>query len=167
MNKDVEKAFNEQINKELFSAYLYKAMSNYFQNCGLPGFANWMDVQVQEETFHANKMIKYVQDRRGCVELEAIAKPESSWSSIIQIFEQTLAHEEFVSKSIHELIDVAEKNSDKSSVTFLQWFVNEQIEEEATADSILSMLKIIGKDGSAIYHLDKEFAARTFTAPAE
>ncbi len=165
LSEAVAAAFNEQINKEFYSAYLYLSMANYFSNCGLDGMSNWMKMQYKEETFHAMKMIKYVYDRRSCVTLQAIAKPETIWSSALDVFESTLEHEEAVTASINNLIKICRENNDINSESFLMWFVNEQIEEEATADEICNKLKIIS-DGSSLYAIDRELAQRTYTEPA-
>ena len=162
----LEKAFNEQINKEFYSAYLYLAMSNYFADCGLDGMSHWMKIQYQEETDHAMKMIDYVYDRRGCVKLESIQAPVDTWNSALDVFEATLAHEELVTASINNLVKLCREENDVNSESFLMWFVNEQIEEEATADEICSKLKIIS-DGSSLYALDRELATRVYTAPAD
>ncbi len=167
MNKNVEAAFNAQINKEFYSAYLYLSMSTYFQDLGLAGFANWMKVQFEEETFHAMKMIAYVQNRRGKVTLEAIEKPDCCWNSPLEVFEKTLEHEEYVTSRIYDLMDVAKANNDKSTESFLSWFIDEQVEEESAASEIIDKLKLVGKDGNAIYMMNDEFATRVFTPPVQ
>lgn len=167
MNKNVEAAFNAQINKEFYSDYLYLSMSTYFQDLGLAGFANWMKVQFEEETFHAMKMIAYVQNRRGKVTLEAIEKPDCCWNSPLEVFEKTLEHEEYVTSRIYDLMDVAKANNDKSTESFLSWFIDEQVEEESAASEIIDKLKLVGKDGNAIYMMNDEFATRVFTPPVQ
>lgn len=166
LNEAVLKAFNEQINKEFYSAYLYLAMSNYFADCGLDGMAHWMKMQYKEETFHAMKLIDYVYTRRACVTLDNIAKPQGSWKSALEVFEAALAHEEYVTQSINNLIKVCRENGDVTSETFLFWFVNEQIEEEANTDEICNKLKIL-REGSSLYALDRELAQRVFTEPSD
>ena len=160
----IQNAFNEQINKEFYSAYLYLAMSNYFSDCGLNGMAHWMRIQYQEETAHAMKMVDYVYDRRGCVKLSSIQAPETNWTSALNVFEETLKHEEFVTENINKLVKLCREENDINSESFLMWFVNEQIEEEATADEICSKLKIIS-DGSSLYTLDIELGQRVYTDP--
>ncbi len=167
IHEKMEKAFNEQINKELYSSYLYLSMAGYFQNLGLSGFANWMRVQVQEENFHAMKMFDYVINRGGKVILEAIAKPQYEWKSALEVFEETLKHEEYVTSLIYKLSDVADEVKDRASISFLQWFIDEQVEEEATASDIIAKLKLISDNGDALYAMDKEFTTRVFTPPAD
>lgn len=165
INEKMEKAFNEQINKELFSSYLYLSMAAYFQNIGLSGFANWMRVQVQEENFHAMRMFDYVINRGGKVILEAIDKPDYEWKNPLHVYAETLKHEEYVTSLIYKLSDIADEVKDRSSISFLQWFIDEQVEEEATAGDIVSKLKLISENGDALYAMDKEFAARVYTPP--
>lgn len=165
INEKMEKAFNDQINKELYSSYLYLSMSAYFQNLGLSGFANWMKVQVQEENFHAMRMFDYVISRGGRVILEAIDKPGYQWKSVLDVYEETLAHEEYVTSLIYKLSDVADEVKDRATISFLQWFIDEQVEEEATASDIIAKLKLISENGDALYAMDKEFATRVYTPP--
>lgn len=167
IHEKMEKAFNEQINKELYSSYLYLSMAGYFQNLGLSGFANWMRVQVQEENFHAMKMFDYVISRGGKVILESIAKPQYEWKSALEVFEETLKHEEYVTSLIYKLSDVADEVKDRASISFLQWFIDEQVEEEATASDIIAKLKLISDNGDALYAMDKEFTTRVFTPPVD
>lgn len=167
IHEKMEKAFNEQINKELYSSYLYLSMAAYFQNLGLSGFANWMRVQVQEENFHAMKMFDYVINRGGKVILETIDKPEYVWKSVLEVYEETLKHEEYVTSLIYKLSDVADEVKDRASISFLQWFIDEQVEEEATASDVIAKLKLISDNGDALYAMDKEFAARVFTPPVD
>lgn len=165
INEKMEKAFNEQINKELYSSYLYLSMAAYFQNIGLNGFANWMRVQVQEENFHAMRMFDYVINRGGKVILEAIDKPDYQWKNPLEVYEETLKHEEYVTSLIYKLSDVADEVKDRATISFLQWFIDEQVEEEATAGDIISKLKLISENGDALYAMDKEFATRVYTPP--
>lgn len=158
-------AFNYQINRELYSAYLYLSMSAYCSDLGLSGFANWFSVQVQEESFHARRMFDYLLERGGKIELEAIEKPDYKWNNLTEVYEQTLSHEEYVTSLINKLADVAEEEKDRAAMSFLQWFIDEQVEEENNARDIISKLKLIGESGNALYALDKEFAARVFVQP--
>ena len=158
-------AFNYQINRELYSAYLYLSMSAYCSEIGLSGFANWFSVQVQEESFHARRMYDYLLERGGKVELGAIEKPEGEWKNLTEVYEQTLSHEEYVTSLINKLADVAEEEKDRAAMSFLQWFIDEQVEEENNARDIIAKLKLIGESGNALYALDKEFAARVFVQP--
>ena len=165
INEKMEKAFNEQINKELYSEYLYLAMQAYFERLNLKGFVNWFTVQVQEEHAHAMGMYNYVHERGGRVELEAIDKPRTDWSSPLECFEHVLEHEEFVTSRINALMDVAEEVKDRAALSFLDWYLKEQVEEESNVGGVLATLKLIGEDKKALLMLDKELATRTFTAP--
>ncbi len=166
IKKTVEKAFNEQINAETYSAYLYWSMAAWCDRNNLPGFANWMRVQVQEEMSHAVKFYTYLIDRGGAVKLAAIAGPETEWKDIEAIFAATLKHENYITDLINGLVDLTTKEKDHAGTQFLQWFVNEQVEEEKNADQILGQLKVMGKQpGAALYMLDKEMAARVFVPP--
>lgn len=165
INEKMQKAFNDQINKELYSEYLYLAMKSRFVEMNLQGFVNWFEVQVQEEHAHAMGMYDYLQERGGNVELEAIDKPEIKGSTPLEIFEQVLEHEEFVTSRINALMDVAEEVKDRAALSFLDWYLKEQVEEESSVGGVLSTLKLIGEDKKALLMLDKDLAARTFVAP--
>ena len=165
LNEKMEKEFNEQINKELFSAYLYLDMKSRFSEMNLQGFVNWMDVQVQEEKAHAMGMYDYVLERGGRVELLAIDKPEVEGKTPLEIFEQVLKHEEFVTSRINHLMDVADEVRDRAALSFLDWYLKEQVEEESTVGGVLATLRLIGEDKKALLMLDKDLAARTFVAP--
>ncbi|PWL77320.1 ferritin [Candidatus Gastranaerophilales bacterium] len=165
ISEKLEKAFNEQINKELYSEYLYLSMQAYFERLNLKGFVNWMSVQVQEEHAHAMGMFNYVHERGGKVELEAIDKPQVEWNSPLHVFEEVLKHEEFVTSKINALMDVAEEVKDRAALSFLDWYLKEQVEEESNVGGVLATLKLIKDDAKALLMLDKELAARTFVAP--
>lgn len=165
LNEKMEKEFNEQINKELFSAYLYLDMKSRFSEMNLQGFVNWMDVQVQEEKAHAMGMYDYVLERGGRVELLAIDKPEIEGKTPLEIFEQVLKHEEFVTSRINHLMDVADEVRDRAALSFLDWYLKEQVEEESNVGGVLATLRLIGEDKKALLMLDKDLAARTFVAP--
>lgn len=165
LNEKMEKEFNEQINKELFSAYLYLDMKSRFAEMNLQGFVNWMDVQVQEEKAHAMGMYDYVLERGGKVELLAIDKPEVEGKTPLEIFEQVLKHEEFVTSRINHLMDVADEVRDRAALSFLDWYLKEQVEEESNVGGVLATLRLIGEDKKALLMLDKDLAARTFVAP--
>ena len=165
LDKKLEAAFNDQINKELYSEYLYLGMKAIFADMNLPGFVNWFDVQVQEERAHAMGMMDYVHERNAQVTLEAIDKPEIKGSTPLEIFEQVLEHEEYVTSRINALMDVAEEVRDRAALSFLDWYVKEQVEEEANVGGVLATLKLIGEDKKALLLLDKDLATRTFVAP--
>ena len=164
--KNMEAALNEQLNKEMYSAYLYMSMSAYSTHIGLKGFANWFMVQYQEEMLHAMKLYDYINDQGGQVMLMAIDAPPTAFESPLDMFEKTLKHEQFVTKRINDLVDLAIKEKDHATNIFLQWFITEQIEEEANDNDVIAKLKLVGKKGDALLMLDKELAARVFTPPA-
>ncbi|MCF7740444.1 MAG: ferritin [Candidatus Marinimicrobia bacterium] len=163
LKKKIEKALNEQVNKELFSAYLYQSMAAQAEHDGLEGVANWMDVQAEEEMFHARKIYDYINEQGGRVVLEAIEKPEAEYESIKAMFEASLEHEQFITKSINDLVDLAKEENDHATEIFLQWYVTEQVEEEDNVGSILDKFELIGDAGNGIFMIDKELATRTFT----
>lgn len=162
ISKKVEEILNKQINAEFWSAYFYLSMSNYCNANGMPGFANWMKVQFQEETSHAMKMLDYINERGGRVILEPIAEVPAEWSGVLEIFEETLKHEQLVTNLINACVNIAIEEKDHASVNFLQWFVDEQVEEEATVGEIIDQLKMFEGKGHGLYMMDKEFKARTF-----
>lgn len=165
MNEKMVKAFNEQINKEFYSEFLYLAMKGYFAELNLQGFVNWFDVQVQEERAHAYGMFDYVIERGASIELLAIDKPEVKGKTPLEIFEQVLEHEKFVTSRINYLMDVAEEVKDRAALSFLDWYLKEQVEEEASVGGVLATLKLIGDDKNALLLLDKDLATRTFVQP--
>ncbi len=162
IDKDIEKAINKQINEEMYSAYLYLAMSAYFQDISLPGFANWMYVQYQEEVTHAMKFYRYLVERGGRVELHAIAEPPKEWKSPLHAMEETLNHERHITQLINELADLAEKKKDRATLNLLQWFIDEQVEEEANDEEIIAKLKMVGDSPSGLLMLDSQLGQRTF-----
>ena len=166
LSQKLQDAFNSQINKELYSEYLYLSMAAYCFSQDLDGFANYFMVQTQEEHFHAMKMFNFVNERGGRVILKPIDGPETEFKSVVEVYEKTYEHEQFVTKSINELMDVAIKESDHAAASFLKWFIDEQVEEEATVSKILAKLKLIGGEGHGMLMLDAELAARVFTPPA-
>lgn len=155
-------ALNEQINAEQYSSLLYLSMSAYFSNMGLPGFANWMYIQFQEEMTHANKFFKYVIERGGKVQLKSIAQMPVDFNGVIDVFEKTQAHEQHVTALINNLVDVAIEERDHACQSFLKWFVDEQVEEEANVQEILDTLKLINGEGNGIFMLDRELRQRVF-----
>ncbi len=155
-------ALNEQINAEQYSSLLYLSMSAYFSNMGLPGFANWMYIQFQEEMTHANKFFKYVIERGGKVELKSIAQMPVDFNGVIDVFEKTQAHEQHVTALINNLVDIAIEERDHACQSFLKWFVDEQVEEEANVQEILDTLKLINGQGNGIFMLDREMRQRVF-----
>ncbi|MDW7731995.1 MAG: ferritin [Methanolobus sp.] len=163
LSKKMTKALNEQINKEMYSAYLYMSMSAHCSNIGLDGFANWFMVQYHEEMAHAMKIYDYLNGQGEKVILEAIEKPPSGFGTMLEMFEATLEHEQFITGSIHGLVDLANEEKDYATQIFLQWFVTEQIEEEGNDNEIIAKLKMVGDEGNGLFMLDRDMAARTFT----
>lgn len=166
LGKKMEQALNSQINAELYSSYLYLSMKAYFESINLPGFANWMKVQVQEELMHAMKFFDFVNECRGRVTLKAIEQPPAEWKSPLNVFEETLKHEQKVTGLINNIMNIAIEEKNHATSNFLQWFVNEQVEEEASADKILQELKLLGSKSAGLFMMDKELGARVFTPPA-
>jgi ferritin len=166
LSAKMSEALNGQLNKEMYSAYLYLSMSAHSTYIGLKGFANWFMVQYQEEMMHAMKFYDYINSQGGQVKLLAIAQPPTEFESPLDMFEKTLQHEKFVTKSINDLVDLAIKGKDHATNIFLQWFVTEQVEEEANDNEIISKLKLVGEKGEALLMIDRELAARVFTPPA-
>ncbi len=161
----MEAAFNKQLNAEYYSSYMYLSMAAYFDSLDLPGFSNWMRVQVDEERFHAMKFFDFISNRGGRVKLTEIAGPPVDWKSALDVFEATLAHEQKVTGLINDLVYLARDERDNASEVFLGWFVTEQVEEEDNVRKILGQLKLISDSPQALYMLDKELAARTFSPP--
>ncbi len=165
--KKVEKALNDQINAEFFSAYLYLSMSAYLNDISLVGFANWTRAQYEEEMFHAMKMYDFVLERGGKIKLKAIEAPKHKWKDIIDVFEEILEHEQKITGLINDLVTLSIDERDHATVNFLQWFVDEQVEEESSVSDILAQLKLVGGNGSGLFMLDREAAQRKFIKPAE
>ena len=165
LSKSMEKALNEQVNAEFYSSYMYLSMSTYFDSVGLPGAAQWMQAQAQEEWFHGTKFYRYISERGGRVTLRAIAQPPTTWKSSITVFEDVLTHEQKVTGLINNLVNLALDERDHATNIFLQWFVSEQVEEEASVNAVLGKLKLIGKDTTALFTLDSELGQRVFTPP--
>lgn len=167
LNTKIQNAINSQINAEIYSSYLYLAMSAYCAENGLSGFANWMKIQAQEELSHAQFFFDYVLEHGAHIELDAIEKPEVSWNSILEVFEKTLEHEKYVTSRINDLMTLSIEEKDHATASFLKWFIDEQVEEEATADDILSKLKLAKGEGSVVFFMDQEAAKRTFVMPVK
>ncbi len=165
LKKPIEIAINKQINAEFHSAYLYLSMSSYFQSIGMAGCANWMKVQYQEELAHATHFFDYVLERGGRVELAPIGEVEVDFDNVLQVFQKTLAHEITVTGLINNLMDVAIHESDHATKSFLQWFIDEQVEEEANVEQILNNLKLINGEGQGLLMMDREMQARVFVNP--
>jgi len=166
ISKKMEKALNEQVNAELFSAYLYLSMEAYFKSLNLNGIATWMRVQTQEEMMHAMKIYEFINERGGRITLKAIEGPETKWDSPLAVFKAVYEHEQKVTGMINNLVDLAIEEKDHATNTFLQWFVNEQVEEEASADQVIQQLKMMENAPGGMFMLDRELGLRVFTPPA-
>ena len=166
INPIVEKALNDQINAELYSAYLYLSMAAALEDLGLPGFAKWTRVQNEEETFHAMKIYDFIIERGGRVILTSIDTPPSEWKDVVTVFKEILKHEQHVTALINGLMDTAIEQKDHATNMFLQWFVTEQVEEEANVDEVLQQLDLAQESKGALFMLDKDMAARVFTPPS-
>ena len=165
LSETLAKTLNEQVNEEMYSAYLYLSMSAYAEKAGLKGIANWLYVQTQEEMAHAVNMYQYILDRGATPVFKAIQSPDAVFASLKDVFEKVLAHEMKVTDRINNIATLAMKESDHACYQFIMWYVNEQVEEEANASDILSKLAMIGDDKGLLLNLDKEFAARKYNNP--
>ncbi|MFH2021464.1 MAG: ferritin [archaeon] len=160
ISKKIQEVMNKQINHEFYSAYLYLGMAAYFENQNLKGFANWMKKQAQEEMTHGMKFFNFINERNGEVSLEMVAKPAGKWKSPLQVFEEAYAHELKVTELIYNIVALATAEKDYASKSFLKWFVDEQVEEEANASEIVHKLKLAGDSKGALIMLDRELGAR-------
>jgi len=160
IGKPMQDAMNEQINKELFSSFLYLSMAAYFEGKNLAGFANWMRIQADEEHEHAMKFYDFILERGGRVTLKAIDAPKTDWGSNLEVAEEVAAHEKKVTASINDLYELALKEKDYPAQIMLQWFITEQVEEEKNADELVANLKLIEERGTAVFVLDHQLAKR-------
>lgn len=161
----MQKAINDQINAELYSAYLYLSMVSYFESVNLPGFATWMRVQVQEEIAHAMKFFDYLHARGGRALVQPIAGPETQWASPLAVFEAGYKHEQYVTGRINNLVKIAREEIDVATEILLQWYVTEQVEEESNADQVIQKLKRAGDTPAALFMMDQELGTRVFVPP--
>jgi ferritin len=160
LNARLQKAFNEQINHEMSSSYLYLSMASYAQSMNLPGFAHWLELQTKEESGHAMKLYKFVLERGGRVELDTIEKPAAEFKSPTALFEEVLKHERKITALINRLYEIALDEKDYASQVLLHWFIEEQVEEEAAASEILETLKMAGEKGHALIMMDRQLGRR-------
>jgi ferritin len=165
LSEKIQAAMNSQINAELHSAYIYASMAAYFADKNLNGFANWMRIQTQEEMVHATKFYDFIIERRGRVLLAPIDAVPTEWASPLAVFENALAHEQKITGLINDLVNLAKKEKDHAADSFLQWFVDEQVEEEANADGVVQQLKMIGDSAAALFMFDREMGTRVFVPP--
>jgi ferritin len=161
----MEQALNQQANAEFFSSYLYLSMSAYFLSVNLNGFAHWMRIQAQEELVHAMKIVDFVNERDGRIVLKRIEGPATDWASPLAAFEEAYKHEQKMTRLINELTSLAIEEKDHASNVFLQWFVNEQVEEEANTSTVVKTLKLIGNATDSLFMYDRELGQRTFAMP--
>ena len=160
LSKKMQDALNEQIKEEMASAYIYLAMAAYCESINLPGFARWMQAQSNEELAHAMKFYGYINERGGRVIFQALEQPETEFEGPVDVFEKTLAHEQYITGRIHKLYALATEEKDYASTGLLQWFVDEQVEEESNATEILDILKMIGDKGQALFMVDRQLGSR-------
>lgn len=163
ISQKIEEALNNQINEEIFSYYLYLSMQAYFEHQSLSGFANWMNLQAREEQEHAMRIFRYIIDRGGRIHLEKIEKPKSDWNSPLNAFEEAYEHEQHITSTIHKLVDLATEENDRATTQMLDWFIEEQVEEEATTEEIVDKLNLIGDSGSGLLAIDRELGQRKST----
>jgi len=160
ISEKMQKALNDQINAEFFSAYLYLAMAAYFEEKNLPGFAHWMEVQYEEESMHARKIYRYVVDRGGRVHLKTLETPQEEWDSPLSAFEAAYKHEQYITGRINDLVKLASELGDFTTQSFLQWYLNEQVEEEANVDEIVQSIHLMDNDKRSLFLLDRELKQR-------
>lgn len=166
ISNSIEQKLNEQIQKEFYSAYLYLSMEAYFASENLDGFANWFRVQAQEERDHAMLIFDFINHVGGRVALKQIDAPQVEFGSVEEVLDLSLKHEQFVTRSIYDIVELALEEKDHKTGAFLQWFVTEQAEEEANAESNLKKAQMVGKDGKGILMLDQQMGQRTYTPPS-
>jgi len=165
LNEKIQGALNDQIQAEFFSAYLYLSMASWCEDGNFEGFGHWMRMQAQEEMFHAMKIYDYINMTGGRVLLQAVDQPATEWADASAMFEAALAHERVMTGNINKLAALCMKENDFATSNMLQWFVNEQVEEEATVDAILGKLKLMGGQGPGLFMLDQELGARPAPTP--
>ena len=163
MDKKLEKLINEQIKEEIYSAYIYLAMSAFCKGKNWNGIANWFEIQYKEEMDHAMGFYTYLFERDGQVELESIPKPPTEYKGLKDLFDETLKHEQYITSKIGDLYKLAVELNDFSAQSFLKWYIDEQVEEESNAKDLIEKLKLVGEKGEAIYWLDKDLSARVYT----
>ena len=167
LNEKMQEALNDQFNFEMYSANIYLSMAAWFDHNNLPGMAQWMKTQYQEEMFHAMKFYSFINDRGGKVKIQALQEPQSEWENPKAVFENSLKHEMVVTSRINNLMTLAHEEKDHASINFLHWFVGEQVEEEANVDGIIKQLTLMENAPGALFMLDRELGQRTFTPPAD
>ncbi len=168
LSKSIEEALNRQLNWELYSSYVYYSMAAYFDSIDLAGASQWMKSQTQEEVLHATKFYDYIVERGGRVVMDSIPAPKTEWASPIEAFEDALHHEEDVTRRINDIMNLAVSERDHATQIFLQWFISEQVEEEASVNAVVQKLKLAGGSPGGLFMIDRELAARplVFQPPA-
>ncbi|MGI6220560.1 MAG: ferritin [Coriobacteriales bacterium] len=166
MDQHVYDLINDQINKELYSAYLYLSFADYYEDEGLSGFANWYFIQAQEERDHALIFRNYLLDNDCKIQLKAIDQPDKTFTDHLQPLEAALEHEKYVTSLINGIYAAADEVKDYRTMKFLDWFIDEQLEEEANATELITKMKLFGSDAKALYDLDREYAARSYSTPS-
>ncbi len=164
INEKVQDVLNTQINKEFYSAYLYLAMSAYFDEIGLFGFSNWTKVQAKEEVDHGMILFDYIIERDGIVALQQINSPSREFETPLQVFEKILEHEKSVTESVNSVAHMSDDECDLATRHFINWYISEQVEEEANARDVITKLKMFGDDKASLYHLDQDLGRRTYVA---
>ena len=167
LNEKIQAALNDQIQAEFFSSYLYLSMSAWCEDNHFDGFGHWMRMQAQEELLHAMKIFDYVNMTGGRVKLQSVAQPETEWNDPLAMFEASLAHERFMTDNINKLVGLSVKENDFATQAMLQWFVSEQVEEEANVDAICGKLKLMGGAGQGLFMLDRELGVRAIPTVTE
>ncbi len=167
LGEKIQDALNGQLNWEFYSSYLYLAMSACFHSINLEGFASWMRVQALEELYHAMKFYSFIEERGGRVTLVEVGKPPTEWASPLAAFEDAFGHEQGVTSRINNLVDLALSEKDHATNNFLQWFVSEQVEEEASIDEVIQNLKLVEGQGNGLFMIDRELAQRPFNMPPD
>jgi len=167
ISKELQKALMEQLNKEYHSAYIYLGMSAYCSKEGFNGAASWFLIQYQEEVAHGMKLFKYLEDQNVSIQLPEIKAVKVEYKSFLDVFKKSLAHEQYMTKNLNNLSDLAMKDKDHATYNLLQWYVTEQVEEEATVSEIIDHIKLVGDNGYGLYTIDKELAARSFVDPTQ
>ncbi|MBC8412430.1 MAG: ferritin [Nitrospira sp.] len=165
LNQNMEKAINDQINAEIYSSYLYLSMSAYFDSINLKGCSHWMRIQAMEEMTHFKRFYDFLTARGGRVILAQIDAPPSAWDAPLAVFENVLTHEQLVTGLINKLIDLSMELKDHATNSFLQWFIDEQVEEEASADEVIQSMKLNANNPGGLFIIDKELMQRVFTPP--
>jgi len=165
ISKNLQEALIEQLNKEFQSAYIYLGMSAYCSKEGFNGASSWFLIQYQEEVSHGMKFFKYLEDQDVCIKLPELKASKVEYKSLLDVFKKSLAHEQYMTKNLNNLSDLAMKDKDHATYSLLQWYVTEQVEEESTVGEIIDHIKLVGENGYGLYTIDKELAGRSFIDP--